>query len=42
LASWLDFDQGAEALFYDPVRDYLWVRFETQATAARLSYSPAP
>jgi alpha-glucosidase (family GH31 glycosyl hydrolase) len=42
LNSWIDFDQGAEAWFYDPVRDYLWVRFETQATAAHLSYSPAP
>jgi hypothetical protein len=41
-SSWTDFDQAAEAWFYDPAGHYLWVRFETQETAARLTYSVGP
>ena len=41
-SSWPEFDQGAEAWFYEPAGQYLWVRFATEGTAARLTYSVGP
>ena len=42
LASWTQFDRTAEGWFYDSQRRYLWARFATQESEARLSYVSAP
>jgi len=39
LPTWQAFDQADEGWYYDPARHYLWVRFSTEATGARLSYA---
>ena len=38
LPSWEALDRGAEGWYYDAGRRYLWVRFATEGTGARLSY----
>lgn len=41
-ASWPDFDLAAEGWYYDAARHYLWVRFATRDSAARLTYATLP
>jgi hypothetical protein len=37
LAEWKTFDRASEGWYYDERRNYLRVRFETEATGAKLS-----
>jgi alpha-D-xyloside xylohydrolase len=39
LPAWGAFDSGGEGWFFDPDRRYLWVRFATDNSPARLSYA---
>jgi hypothetical protein len=41
LAAWPAFDGAAEGWYYDPSHHYLWVRFATDGTGAKLSYATA-
>jgi alpha-glucosidase (family GH31 glycosyl hydrolase) len=38
LPSWETFSRASEGWYYEPDRHYLWVRFSTEDTGARLSY----
>jgi alpha-D-xyloside xylohydrolase len=40
LPSWEAFDRAAEGWYYDAGRRYLWARFATRESGARLTYSP--
>jgi alpha-glucosidase (family GH31 glycosyl hydrolase) len=42
LAAWDAFDAAAEGWYYDAAGRYLWVRFATEETGARLSYATPP
>ncbi len=42
LASWAEFDGADEGWFYDSPRRYLWARFDTQDSDARLTYNTPP
>jgi alpha-glucosidase (family GH31 glycosyl hydrolase) len=42
LGEWSDFDLAKEATYYDDERNYLWVRFSTDQSPARISYSTLP
>lgn len=39
LASWDEFEAAAEGWYYDTARHYLWARFATDGTTARLTYA---
>ena len=39
LPTWDAFEAAPEGWYYDPARHYLWARFATQETDARLIYS---
>lgn len=42
LPAWEAFDTAAEGWYYDAARGYLWVRFSTDATGARVRYPTRP
>lgn len=42
LPAWDAFDAAAEGWYYDAAADYLWVRFATEETGARLTYPTSP